>query len=100
MQMLRAISIMGIQTVLFVVVVVIKWLVIGGEQLSRGGKCNCRRLVGAKGSAIALQNFGGRTSNELIAAAGEPINKEGLTKAARALTKDAQCGGHKDGADQ
>ncbi|MBC3456743.1 DUF637 domain-containing protein, partial [Pseudomonas mosselii] len=44
---------------------------------------------GAKGSATALQNFGGRTANDLAAAAVEPINKEGLTKAARALTKHA-----------
>ncbi|TQO60002.1 hypothetical protein EU515_34325, partial [Pseudomonas aeruginosa] len=39
---------------------------------------------GPKGSATALQNFGGRTANDLVAAA-----KEGLTKAARALTKHA-----------
>ncbi|OPE00563.1 hypothetical protein APA24_30570 [Pseudomonas aeruginosa] len=44
---------------------------------------------GPKGSATALQNFGGRTANDLVAAATEPINKEGLTKAARALTKHA-----------
>lgn len=37
----------------------------------------------------ALRNFGGRTFDDLSAAASNPINKEGLTEAARALTKHA-----------
>ncbi|WP_205879946.1 hypothetical protein, partial [Pseudomonas aeruginosa] len=53
----------------------------GGDLVPRGAP--------PKGSATALQNFGGRTANDLVAAATEPINKEGLTKAARALTKHA-----------
>lgn len=45
--------------------------------------------VAAKGSATALQIFGGRSVDDLAAAASNPINKEGLTQAARALTKHA-----------
>lgn len=42
-----------------------------------------------KGSSSALQNFGGRTIDDLVESASELINTEGLTKAARALTKHA-----------
>lgn len=37
----------------------------------------------------ALQNFGGRTFDDLSAAASNTINKGGFTEAARALTKHA-----------
>ncbi|MBX8509870.1 DUF637 domain-containing protein, partial [Pseudomonas cichorii] len=46
-------------------------------------------LRSARGVSSALQNFGGRTFDDLLAAASNPINKEGLTEAARALTKHA-----------
>ncbi|HBO2188348.1 TPA: hypothetical protein ACNFRY_005602 [Pseudomonas aeruginosa] len=43
----------------------------------------------ANKNAAALHNFGGRSISDLSSAASNPINKEGLTEAARALTKHA-----------
>ncbi|MGO0704102.1 two-partner secretion domain-containing protein [Pseudomonas paracarnis] len=62
-----------------------------GELTGAGLAAVLGRLVtgGAKGLPSALQNFGGRTFDDLSAAASNPINKEGLTEAARALTKHA-----------
>nr|WP_158546459.1 RHS repeat-associated core domain-containing protein [Pseudomonas sp. RW407] len=52
-----------------------------GYILAKGGE--------AKGTLAAIQNFGGRTVNDLTASAMSTVNKEGLTASARALTKHA-----------
>ncbi|WP_373273691.1 VENN motif pre-toxin domain-containing protein [Pseudomonas taiwanensis] len=44
---------------------------------------------GAKATSSVLHSFGGRTVDDLVSAAASPVNKEGLTEAARALTKHA-----------
>ncbi|WP_165497002.1 hemagglutinin repeat-containing protein [Phytopseudomonas dryadis] len=55
------------------------------HQLSPG---NMYSEEGAKATAV-LEHFGNRTVEDLASAAANPINKEGLTQAARALTKHA-----------
>ncbi|WP_444439213.1 two-partner secretion domain-containing protein [Pseudomonas sp. A6] len=59
----------------------------GGQLLSK--LAGALKGQDSKGSATALQIFGGRRVDDLAAAASNPINKEGLTQAARALTKHA-----------
>jgi len=66
--------------------------VVAGEIGSIGGKVAGRAIgvvSGPKATSSALQSFGGHTVDDLVSATANPINKEGLTEAARALTKHA-----------
>ncbi|MEF0148272.1 MULTISPECIES: hypothetical protein [Pseudomonas] len=58
-------------------------------QMAAAGNLAKNAKVGAKATSSALRSFGGRTVDDLVSAAANPINKEGLTEAARALTKHA-----------